>query len=406
MVAMVSWPTVNDDDGTLTVGTPWAKAVSDAIKASVEDQVHSATTPTRKPFQTTDEVIAARGSLADLSTYLLVEHDADGLHDVSSTYVTAAQAGNAGIFRNLDTDSLLNNWPDGDAAAPAGRTLAGGGATIARCGAGLGDATSLAWGDWCAKVSHGGANASLTKTLLAAANYQQGYDGKKITIACRCKASVVNQASLVFDDGAVQTRGGSTGNTAPLYHVGDGTEGWIWTTATIDSGATKLEYYVESAQAGSQPYFGCFMVVFGEIVPSVYQSERMGEFYMGIQIRGELVAGDFQNKWIPQLPRDCVYMGVQGRSFVVPSGAAVILDVGKGSWNSPYTTKPDIDIGDRLVDDGVRTIPDGTYQYRCFKAGDLFAFHIDQIGSGDPGEEFTGDFMFSMPIPELDVHKV
>ncbi len=403
MVAMVSWPTVTNDDGSLTVGTPWAKAISDAIKASIEDQVHSTANPNLKPYQITDEVKTARGNLASLAAWGLVEHTVDGEHVISSTYVTAAKAGDAGIFRNLDTDSLLNNWPDGDAAAPAGRTLAGAGASIARV-SGL---PFPAWGNWSARLSYGSANASLTKTILAAADYQQGYDGKKITVACRCLASVVNQASIVFDDGAVQTRGGSTGNVAPLFHAGNGTETWIWATATIDASATKLEYYVESAQAGSQPYFNCFMVVLGEIVPTVYQPERMGEFYMEIQVRGELVAGGGQNNWRSRLPRDCIYRGMMGRVYVPPTGAAVILDVERftGSWDSPYGTRPDILIGETEID-SARVVPNGLLQFRCFKANDLFRFNIDQIGSVNPGEDLTANFLFSMPMPELDVHKV
>jgi len=413
MVAMVSWPAVIDDDGTLTVGTPWSNAISVAIKASVEDQCHSATSPLLKPYHTTDEVVVARGTLPSLSAWTLVEHDADGKHAVSATYISAAQAGDAGIFRNLDSDSLLNNWPDGDAAAPASRTLAGGGATIARCGAGLGDATSLAWGDWCAKLSHGGAAATLTKTLLAAADYQQGYDGKKITVACRCKASVVNQASIVFADGAVDTRGGSTGNTAPLFHVGDGTEGWIWTTAAIDSGATKLEYYVESAQAGSQPYFGCFMVIFGEIVPTVYQSERMGEFYMGIQIRGNLAVADGQNDWVGRVPRDCIFMGLAGAVLTVPTDADAIeftaeksVDLSAPGWVDVYTTAPEIVASAHEIDSGARTIPDGTYANRCFKEGDYIQLNIDQVGNVVVGADLCADLMFSVPMPELDIHKV
>ena len=410
MVVMVSWPTVTNDDGSLTVGTPWSKAIADAIKASIEDQVHSATNPTLKPYETVDEVVTARGTLASLAAWGLVEHTADGEHVASSTYVTASQAGDS-VLENLDTDSLLNNWPDGDAAAPASRTLGGAGAVIARCGSGLGDATSLSWGDWCAKLSYGSAAASLTKTLLAAANYQQGYDGKTITIACRCKASVVNQASIVFDDGAAQTRGGSTGNTAPLYHTGDGTEGWIWTTATIDGAATKLEYYVESAQAGTQPYFGCFMVVLGEIVPTVYFPERMGEFYMGIQVRGSLVVADGQNDWVGRVPRDCIFMGLAGAVLTAPTDAddiefTVEKSTDLSAWVDCYTTSPDIDLTEKEIDDGVRTIPDGTYANKCLKEGDYVRLNIEQVGNVVVGANLSADLMFSMPLPNLDVHKV
>ncbi len=403
MVAMVSWPTVINDDGSLTVGTPWAKAISDAIKASIEDQVHSAVNPTLKPHQITDEVRTARGSLGSLAAWGLVEHLADGTHSPSSNYVTVAQAGDS-VLKNLDTDSMLNNWPDGDTAAPAGRTIEGGGATITR-------AVSLGWGGHGVMVESAGSRSAVRKTVLAAADYQSGYGGKKITIACLCRAFVANQASIVFDDGAIQTRGGSSGPTSPRFHTGDGTVKWIWTTAQIDGAATKLEYYVESVQAGTQPRFSSFMVVLGEIVPTVYFPERMGEFYMGIQIHGDLIVADGQNNWVGRVPRNCVFMGLAGSVKTAPTNADAIEFTAEKStdlsaWVDIYATSPSIAVGAKEVDSGARTKPDGSFANRCFKEGDYIRLNIDQVGNILPGADFCGDLMFSVPMPELDVYKV
>ena len=41
MAVLASWPSMSDDDGTGQSGTVLDKALFDAIKASVEDQVHS-----------------------------------------------------------------------------------------------------------------------------------------------------------------------------------------------------------------------------------------------------------------------------------------------------------------------------------------------------------------------------
>jgi len=81
---------------------------------------------------------------------------------------------------------------------------------------------------------------------------------------------------------------------------------------------------VESAQAGTQPYFGCFMVVFGEITPTIYFPERMGEFYMGGQVRGALAVADYQNDWQGRVPRDCIYMGLAGAVKTAPDSTTVV----------------------------------------------------------------------------------
>ena len=398
-------PAITDDPGTGQGGTAIDKAWMDALDVLINSLVHSTVNTGIKPKDIIDEVKTARGSLGSLDARLDVAHNNDGTPKSQAGLVTTAQAG-ASNLKNMGHDTRLVLWPDGDASPPSGFTKTGAGAVVARCGSGLGDTTSLAFAAWCQKLTFGSVAAKLTKSFLATAGYDQGYDGQKVTIAVRCKASIASLASIVIDDGATQTRGGSGGNGT--YHDGDGTDQWIYCTHTISSSATKLEFYLEVAQAGSA-YFGAFMVVLGEIVPTVYSPERWGEFYVGIQIRGDLVVGDLQNDWELMLPRDCIYVGMTGLVLTPPTGAAVVLNVfgyqGAG-WNSPYTTFPDIDIGEGVVDAYVRTVPDGTHQYRCFKTGNLFKFSIGQIGSANPGTNYTGDFLFYMPMPELDAFKV
>ncbi len=401
----VAHPTLVDDSGTGQDGTSVDKAYFDAYDVAINALIHDSGNATVTPADIIDEVVTARGSLASLDARLDVSLENDGTLKNQSGLVTTTQAA-ASVLKNLGWDTRLVLWPDGDAAAPAGFTKSGAGAVVARCGSGLGDTTSLDFSPWCTKLTYGSAAAKLTKTIVAAADYDQGWDGKKITIAVRCKASVANLASVVVDDGAGTTRGGTLGNTT--YHTGDGTEGWIYVTHTISTSATKLEFYLETAQAGSA-YFGAYVICWGEIVPSTYIEDRWGEFYMGIQVRGTIATGDGQGDWVGKVPRDCYYMGMAGAALTGPVGAAMTFSVEKStdlsSWADIYSTAPDIDDGDKEIDDDARTEPDGTYANRCLKAGDYIRLNVDQVGSGTAGDDLIADFMFIVPLPELDYHK-
>lgn len=99
MVLLASWPTTTDDSGTKTDGTMANAALFDAIKASVEDQVHSATNTLVKPKTITDEVIQARGSAASLDARLDVSLNEDGTFRVGVVrrlYSTAVQGASVG----------------------------------------------------------------------------------------------------------------------------------------------------------------------------------------------------------------------------------------------------------------------------------------------------------------------
>ena len=400
-------PAITDDSGDGQSGTAGNKAWFDALDVLINALVHSTTNTGVTPEDIIDEVVTARGSLGSLGARHDVAHNADGTHKSQAGLVTTAQAA-ASNMKNLGHDTRLVLWPDGDAAVPSGFTKTGAGAVVARCGSGLGDATSLAFAAWCQKLTYGSATAVLTKSFLAPGDYDQGFDGQKITIAVRCKASIASLASVVIDDGATQTRGGSGGNGT--YHDGDGNDQWIYCTHTISSSATKLEFYLQVTQAGSA-YFGAYMIVMGEIVPTVYSAERWGEFYMGIQIRGNLAVADGQNDWVGRVPRDCIFMGLAGSVATAPTDADDIEFTAEKStdlsaWVDVYTTSPDIDLTEKEIDDGARTVPDGTYANRCFKAGDYIRLNIEQVGNVVTGADLCADLMFHVPMPELDAHKV
>jgi hypothetical protein len=77
VVLMASWPSVTDDSGTKTDGTIFNLALTNAIKASIEDQCHSLTNTTVKPKTITDEVITARNGQPSLSARLALLGGAD-----------------------------------------------------------------------------------------------------------------------------------------------------------------------------------------------------------------------------------------------------------------------------------------------------------------------------------------
>ncbi len=97
MVLLASWPTVTDDSGTKTDGTIINKALTDAVKASVEDQVHSSTNTLIKPKAITDEVVTARNGEASLSARLALIGGADQ---------TITGGLNVGFTGTVDADTI------------------------------------------------------------------------------------------------------------------------------------------------------------------------------------------------------------------------------------------------------------------------------------------------------------
>ena len=107
MVLLTTWPTVTD--GTPTTGTIFNKALTDAMKAAIEANIHSGVNPTVAAKTIIDEVVAARGALASLTARLAVSLDANGVlvDDAVITEVEAARGGLASLDTRLDIS--LNN---------------------------------------------------------------------------------------------------------------------------------------------------------------------------------------------------------------------------------------------------------------------------------------------------------
>lgn len=111
MTLLASWPTTTDDSGTKTDGTIVNDALFDAIKASVEDQVHSSVNTTIKPKTITDEVVAARGSKTTLDERLDVALNNDGTLK-------------SGVIQRLTTDTTSTPNSGGAETDLASYTLA------------------------------------------------------------------------------------------------------------------------------------------------------------------------------------------------------------------------------------------------------------------------------------------
>jgi hypothetical protein len=403
MTLLTTWPPYIDDLGDGVSGTETDLAFFDAMKAAIDDVLESATNPGVNPVDITDEVIAARGTEADLDTRISVEHNPDGSHKPQAGLVSQAQAG-ASWMKNLMPDSQLLLWPDGDALAPEGWTLAGIGATVARCGAGLGDVTVLDYSPWCALLTYVGGVATLTKSLVVAADFNAGYRGKTITLAVRCLASTPNQASVIVDDGVVQTRGGSLGNAT--YHTGDGVEGWIYCTHTFSAVATKLDIILQVALVGTGgAYFGAQVLVLGEVVPTVWFPERWGELPLQLTHTTPAAGDDPVNAFVASIPRACILREVVIKAGTAPGGGILSYDPLKNGADACFSGVDVLQLASGVDNNGVDgQAPDGTYANRCFTKGDSYEIDTTTV-SGAPADVRILS-IFVVPMPELDLLRV
>jgi len=396
-MAIPGWPSLVDDDGTYRVGTRLVKAIFDAIEAAIEALCVGLAGET--PADIGDEVVAARGTCVDLDTRLSVALNDDGTLKTDTTIFYVDQYQDTDV-ENLCPDGGLYLWPDGDAAAPYNWTLSGTGATIARCGSGLGDTTTVDALDWCAKLTYGTGTLNLVRTILSAAQIGRlsTIKGRTVTVACRAISSVPSQLQITVTDGVNVVLGGATGNSS--YHAGDGSESWIYATITIDAAATELTLGVRQHSAGSC-YVGAFMVVLGEFHPVNYIDCRQGSLEITTQQRGDIAVVSDLN----ELRKRIIYPdgALLNKTYIDmgtgPVGDDAIWDVNKNGSSAYTTNLPQVDDGDAEGEDA----PDGTYANRCFKQGDLLTVDCDQTGIGTLGAEATITVQFLVPLPRWPI---
>lgn len=312
--------------------------------------------------------------------------------EASSLAASAELRANFQAIRTLQGHNLIDDpypwiWSAGDAADPDHWTSAGTGVAVAR------EVTTTKIGEMCAKVTSGSATATFEQELLSSSSYQDWLDGLMITGGAWVYASDATTVRLYIDDGV--EKGYSD------YHTGGGDWEWIPFVVQIEDSvtdpATELAFGMEVAASSKVAYITGATVILGAVKPLYFilPDVSLGTAYF--PVAGDVTVAD--GKWYGNFGCPTRVESVHLDCVTAPTGAALIADVEHydgSSWNTMFSTLPDIDAGDY----GGEQAPDGTYRYRCFAAkhGNTLTNarvrgNIDQIGSGtDPG----GDVSFSL----------
>ena len=260
-MGLSGWPTIVDDDGSLTLGTEIEKAVFDAIKASIEADLYSAVNPAVTAENIIDEVVTARGSKASLDARMDVSLNEDGTLKTQASLVSAADAATLQGLNWVINDNFLI-WAGGDAVAPTSWTLDGTGAACARAGTGLGD-TEKKVGDFCAKLTYGTTTLTLTQNVIPSAAWALAsvFKGAKFGFGAWVKSAVASQVRLKIDDGVTVSYSS--------YHTGDGTWQWLSGVHTASATGTKLDFAVAVESSNANPaYFSGACVMLSNLAPT------------------------------------------------------------------------------------------------------------------------------------------
>jgi hypothetical protein len=386
-------PTVTNDSGTGRDGTPADSTWYEAFLDAIDDEVLAATNPTIKPKTITDEVVAARGTVATLDTRLDVSLNEDGTLKATAVAglatVTQLLGGIGGTNLIMNDDFLL--WPTSDSAVTDGDVLAGTGVAIARSGTALGDTTRKI-GDFAAKVTRGTTDATLTRTVLTGTAFTRSnwIIGLYAAGGAWVKCSTVNAARLAIYDGV--------GYTYSSYHTGGGTWEWLPVTRAINVAADRLSLICQVNNSAVAAYFSgrTLMLIDSDLdlpryvpCPVIY-----GTFHFAVS--GVVAAATNIGRLIPS--RSGITKDIQLHTKTCPTGQALIVDVNTWDGAAPITmctTKPQI--LDGTYDAGGQ--PDGTYARRCFvgwsggpanlPVGGQILVDVDQVGSGVAGADLT-----------------
>ena len=384
-MGLSNWPTIVDDDGSLTLGTVFAKAVTDAIKASIEADMFSAVNPTVTAENVIDEVVAARGSKLSLDARLDEALNEDGTLKTQASLVTQTDAASV-VNKNCIINENFLIWSNGDAASPTSWALTGTGAAVARSGTGLGDTTTKI-GDFCAKLTYGSTTLTLYQNVIPIAAYDRllPLRGKTFGFGAWVKSSVASQARLFLLDGATSTYSN--------YHTGDGTWQWLSGTYTLSNTGITLNAGINvESSAGNPVYFSGPTVVMSNLAPTQYIPTIVsyGTVYfpsIGVQTASTDKAYYHFNR--PTLIKD-----ISCTLTTAPTGATTF----KVDVNKDGTTMLGSVIAFTASDKIAAKAPDGTYSQRCFDGGRLtsgvtignkISYDVDAIGSTIAGSDLT-----------------
>jgi hypothetical protein len=290
---------------------------------------------------------------------------------------------------NLIADPTMLIWPAGDSAAPAHYTLAGAGATIARCGTGLAD-TNRKVGRFCSKViAGGGAAATFQQAVLTTTSYDDYLDGLPTVLGGWVQCNAGTTARLAIDDGA-----GTPSYSSYHTGAGGGDGAWEWLTVgrTIDAAATKLSLQAVVATSGTARVSGLTMGL-GEAPPAGYQPAPTAYGCLLFPVDGGVAVAVNKARFL--FGRPALVKDVQLHVVTAPATQALIVDV--NHWDGTtqqtmFSTRPQI----AAAGYAGSAQPDGTYRYRCFAGGfgttrtdAELTMDIDQVGTGTTGASLT-----------------
>lgn len=375
MAQLASWPSVIDDSGNKTSGTIFNKALTDAVKASVEDNLHPAGTASAiKAKETIQEVYDARGSTGSLSARLATALDAAGNLILPATTATITNV-NGGLGAiNLMTNGDFLVWGAGDALAPTGYTLSGSGTpAVARSGTGLGDTTRKV-NDFAVKLTRGGAavddtilsRQEVNATMMARMDFMKGVN--YFALGCWVKASSSNQAKIVLNDGVTLT--------SSAFHSGSGNWEWLTVPATLlGAAAASVQAQMRVANSNGTAYFSgltLMMLDSGLTIPKWSPGPMVRQAYTSSAVRiGNLAANDELAAVRP------VNVGllVNARAWIRPASGATQTQIrpqnDNGAGAQDIYAAPYLSISNG--NDWTTKAPDGTYQWRCMVPG----FEVD-----------------------------
>lgn len=401
-MALSNWPSLVDDDGSLTLGTEIDKAVFDAIKASIEDEIVSATNPGVDPSETTDEVVAARGSMDTLDERLDVALNEDGTLKSQASLVTATDAGSLPQTNTVVNDTFLI-WAAGDSSAPTSWTLAGTGAACARAGTGLGDTTRKV-GDFCAKLTYGSTTLTLVNSVLTTAAFSRlsHLQQESIGFGAWVKSSVASQARVYITDGVT--------TTYTSYHTGDGTWQWLSSTHAISDTGTKIDVGISvESSAGNPVYLSGVTVLISNVAPAGWRPTPTHNSTVAFMMQGGQSTGT--GKGFYTFNRPAIIRYIECNLRTAPTGATTFkVDVNKGG-----TTMLASVIAFTASDKNAAKAPDSaTYSQYCFAGGNLasgttitdeLTYDIDAVGSTVAGSDLSVKIRFTEFIDPFDPHK-
>lgn len=267
-----------DGADPITTGTPTDAAFYNALKASLNVQLHDTSDPTKHPKDAIAELKAAREAYGSLLLKL-------NAMSAAFTGVGPSVIRNGFVLGNLLANDSFLMWSRGDAAAPNHWALSGAGAAVARTGVGQADTQVLTSQDhFAAKLTYGSAAAVLAQNALEAtlavpyfaSNRLAPVDALDVTAPGYGNNDTNTNAYLIYHvwcDGTNRARLGLAYGTETVYspyHPGNSQ----WRTLVagpVDFAGTDLIQAQLRVEAAGAAYFQCGSLIFSALdLPPMY----------------------------------------------------------------------------------------------------------------------------------------